>query len=63
MCGLKLSCSYEVTFFFFSFSCFSHGIDLAYKDSSELVGIGIVSKITLISMFSCMFRGENIACQ
>ena len=46
--------------YFLHFSCIALGIDLAYKDSSKSVGMGIVSKVTFISIFSCMFRDKKI---
>ena len=58
MCGLILSCFIEVNCVFFQFSCIILGIDLAYEDFSKLVGIEIESKFTLVSILSCMFRGQ-----
>ena len=36
------------------------GLDLVYDGFSELVGIGIENKITLISILSCMLRGQTL---
>ena len=58
MCGPRLWCVVEVNCIFVQFPCIILGIDLSYEDFSKPVGIENESKFTLVSILSCMFRGQ-----